>query len=422
MYLDTVPPARDRPGVRHYGLDWLRIAAFGLLIFYHIGMVFSPWRWVIKAPVLIDWLTVPMALLTPWRLPLLFAVSGYASRRLYEKSPSLRAFLGSRNKRLLIPLAFGMLVIAPIEIWVRVQEGGYAHSLGHFWAVDYWRWGRFFGVDLPSWEHLWVVAYLWTYTAVLCGLIALAPNLPRRLSRLLERVDHRARLLWFPAAGLALAKLSLMFLVPERQGVTTDWGGHAAYFPILLFGFALGGTDALWPSLKRLFRPALVVALVTGVIVAALEYHYEADVTPPHALMALDRMARLTMAWSMILVLLHVAQTWWNRDHRWRPTLVEAVFPFYIIHHPIIIMTTWYLAPLHLAEGAEFLILLATTVSGCFAFYAIGSRIPWLRPLIGLGVAKRGASAKRSDHDRSDRMDAAGARRRGHIGTRDDRA
>jgi peptidoglycan/LPS O-acetylase OafA/YrhL len=340
--------------------------------------------------VLIDWLTVPMALLTPWRLPLLFAVSGYASRRLYEKSPSLRAFLVSRNKRLLIPLAFAMVTIVPVEVWIRVQEGGYSSSLGHFWTIDYWRWGRFFGVDLPSWEHLWFVAYLWTYTAVLCGLIALAgPTLPARLSALLERLDHRSRLLWLPAAGLAFAKLSLMFVVPERQGVTTDWGGHAAYFPILLFGFALGGTEAVWPGIKRLFHPALAVALVSGVIVAALDYHYAAKFTPPHALMALDRMARLVMAWSMILVLLHVAQTWWNRDHRWRLTLVEAVFPFYIIHHPIIIATTWYLAPLALPEGVEFLILLGVTVAGCFAFYAIGRQVAWLRPLIGLGPKRR---------------------------------
>ena len=403
MYLDPKSPARDRTALRHYGLDWLRIGAFALLILYHIGMVFSPWRWVIKAPVLIDWLTIPMALLTPWRLPLLFAVSGYASRRLYEKSPTLRAFLASRNKRLLIPLAFGMAVIAPIEVWIRVQQGGYAHGLARFWAVDYWRWGRFFGVDLPSWEHLWFVAYLWTYTAILCGLVTLAgPALPHRLSRLLERLDRRARLLWLPAAGLALAKLSLMFIVPERQGLTTDWGGHAAYFPIFLFGFALGGTDALWPGLKRLFPTALGTALAAGTIVAALEYHYEAHMTPPHALMALDRMARLTMAWSMILVLLHVAQTWWNRDHRWRPTLVEAVFPFYIIHHPIIIVTTWALAPLRPNEGTEFLILLGATVSGCLAFYGIGSRIGWLRPLIGLGP-KRAATAGR---------DSAGSRAR----------
>ena len=39
------------PQRRHYGLDWLRIGAFGLLIVYHVAMVFSTWDWVIKSPV-----------------------------------------------------------------------------------------------------------------------------------------------------------------------------------------------------------------------------------------------------------------------------------------------------------------------------------------------------------------------------------
>lgn len=402
MTLDMAPPARGGSAGRHYGLDWLRIGAFGLLIFYHIGMVFSPWRWVIKAPVLIDWLAIPMALLTPWRLPLLFAVSGYASRRLYEKSPTLRAFLVSRNTRLLIPLGFGMATIVPFEVWIRVRENGYSFGLAHFWTSDYWRVGTFFGIDLPSWEHLWFVAYLWAYTAALCGAIAVAgSSLPERLSALLERLDHRARLLWFPAAALALAKLSLMFIVPERQGLTTDWGGHAVYFPILLFGFALGGTDALWPGLKRLFVPALAAAAVAGAIIAGIEYHYDGAIAPPHALMALDRMARLTMAWSTILALVHSAQTWWNHDHRWRPALVEAVFPFYIIHHPIIIATVWYLAPFALPEAAEFAILLAATVTGCVAFYLIGRRIGWLRPLIGLGPKRSVTADRDSDGSRA---------------------
>ena len=36
---------------RHFGLDWLRIGAFGLLILYHVGMVFAPWDWVVKSAV-----------------------------------------------------------------------------------------------------------------------------------------------------------------------------------------------------------------------------------------------------------------------------------------------------------------------------------------------------------------------------------
>ena len=112
------PPSRSR----HYGLDWLRIGAFGLLIVYHVAMVFSTWDWVIKSPVTYPQLIVPLALLTPWRLPLLFAVSGFASRKLFDKSGAPRAFVASRNRRLLIPWGFAMVALIPVETWVRALE------------------------------------------------------------------------------------------------------------------------------------------------------------------------------------------------------------------------------------------------------------------------------------------------------------
>ena len=67
---------------RHYGMDWLRIGAFGLLILYHIGMVFVPWGFQVKTAHPLAWAEIPMLLTSPWRLTLLFVVSGYASRAL----------------------------------------------------------------------------------------------------------------------------------------------------------------------------------------------------------------------------------------------------------------------------------------------------------------------------------------------------
>lgn len=45
---------------RQYGLDWLRIGAFGLLILYHIGMFFVPWGWHVKAAEPVEWAGWPM--------------------------------------------------------------------------------------------------------------------------------------------------------------------------------------------------------------------------------------------------------------------------------------------------------------------------------------------------------------------------
>jgi hypothetical protein len=64
------------PRGREYGLDWLRVIAFAILIGYHTGMYFVPWTWSVKNPEISEWLTWPMMFINRWRLPLLFFISG----------------------------------------------------------------------------------------------------------------------------------------------------------------------------------------------------------------------------------------------------------------------------------------------------------------------------------------------------------
>jgi len=391
---DPIPAATARTSQRHYGMDWLRIAAFGLLILYHIAMAFSPWDWVIKTEYAFGWLIPPMALLTPWRLPLLFAVSGYASRKLYDRAPG--EFARSRALRLLVPLAFGMAVLVPLEMWVRVMENGYPHGYLHFWAFDYWRSGIFWGREFPSWEHLWFVAYLAAYTLLLAGALALrGPQLMRAIGGVAEWLAMGRRLLWAPVALLAMARLALLFVAPERQGLLRDWGGHAQYVPIFLFGFALAGAPGLWPAIARNWKAGAALAALAGAVVVTVELSWPGAGVPPHEVMALDRAARTAMAWGMILALFHIAETRWNRDHPLRKPLAEAVFPFYIVHHPAIVLIAWYSLPLHLSAPLDFALLLGGTASVCAATYLVGRRIGWLRPLIGLNrLAKPESSAR----------------------------
>lgn len=395
--------AAHRPG-RHYGLDWLRIGAFALLIFYHIAMVFAPWDWVIKTDHRIAALIPPMALLTPWRLSLLFAVSGYASARLFQRSDGAGDFARSRAVRLLVPLAFGMIVLVPLEMWVRVMEHGYAEGYLRFWTRDYWRTGSFYGTVFPSWEHLWFVAYLATYTLLLAAVLAWrGPSVMGAIGRASEWASHGYRLLWAPAAGMILLKLALLFVVPEGQGLLTDWGGHAHYAPIFLFGFAAAGEPRLWPAMARLWRRALAVAAACGAIVVTVELAYPGSAIPPHGWMAAERAAAVAMGWAMVLALFHVADRWWNRDHRWRRPLCEAVFPAYLVHHPAIVLAAWYTLPLGLSPVVEFAVLTGCTVAACTLVYLLGRRVGWLRPLIGLASKPR-TIAPTAAHDRAARQ------------------
>ncbi|WP_066662821.1 MULTISPECIES: acyltransferase family protein [unclassified Sphingomonas] len=382
---------------RHFGLDWLRIAAFALLIVYHIAMVFSPWPWVIHTDYNFAWLIAPMALLTPWRLPLLFAVSGFASWHLFARSRGPRAFFRARNLRLLVPLAFGMVVLIPIEMWVRVVAAGYPHGYLQFWTSDYWRIGDYWGRSFPSWEHLWFVVYLWAYTAVLALILWRGRHhYDALVARFVPWVAQGWRMVWVPAILLVIARLGLQFVVADEQGLLRDWAGHAHFFPLFLFGFVLAGSPILWPTLRRVWGGALALAAVSGVAVLVVETNYPGNTVPPHWVMAVARAGQVTMGWAMTLVLIQFADRFWNRDHRWRKTMAEAVFPFYLVHQPAIVLIAWHTLPLHLSAGVEFLVLLGGTALACTLTYLIGREIGWLRPLIGLGPRAPMAAAQRS--------------------------
>ena len=124
MQQQTIAQSPDfRPGAaeRRIDLDWVRIAAFGLLIFYHVGMLYVSWGFHIKSAHRITALEPLMLVLNPWRLALLFLVSGVATRFMLRKY-ALGPLLRSRSARLLIPLVFGMLVIVPPQSYEQIVE------------------------------------------------------------------------------------------------------------------------------------------------------------------------------------------------------------------------------------------------------------------------------------------------------------
>lgn len=99
---------------RPYGLDWLRIGAFSLLIHYHVGMFFMPWGWHVKAATPVTGAVWPMMAVNPWRLMLLFVISVVVSHTLFTKLAAPGASAASLSARPLVPLLAGTpLFVAP---------------------------------------------------------------------------------------------------------------------------------------------------------------------------------------------------------------------------------------------------------------------------------------------------------------------
>jgi glucans biosynthesis protein C len=366
---------------RQYGLDWLRIGAFALLILYHIGMFFVPWGWHVKTAEPVEWVVWPMMAVNPWRLMLLFVISGVVSRALLAKLATPRGFATSRSARLALPLLAGVVLFVAPQPWFELRDRGiYDAGFVHFWLNDYFEFGGGRGTPLPTWNHLWFVAYLWAYSLVLAGLAALPAALRIRLQRGFDALLRGWRMVLLPIAWLAFTRLVLHPAFGETHALLDDPYAHAIYGFAFFFGVALAGSGSASDTILRHWRALLAFAALACASMFAV-YGLSDGTSAWETARAL---ARAVLAWCAILGLLGFAQTCLHHDGPVRRYLTEAIFPYYIAHQTIIIAVGFWLKQAGAEPGLAFGVILLTTVLGCALTYEIARRVNWLRPVLGL--------------------------------------
>ena len=114
---------------RRLDLDWLRIIAFGLLILYHVGMFYVSWDWHVKSSRANGALEPLMMLTNPWRLTLLFLISGAATRYMADKMGPW-TFTRARMGRLWPPLLLAVFLVVPPQTYYEVLESAQALAGG----------------------------------------------------------------------------------------------------------------------------------------------------------------------------------------------------------------------------------------------------------------------------------------------------
>jgi peptidoglycan/LPS O-acetylase OafA/YrhL len=408
MTTDLPRPAPAAVPGRRHDLDWVRILAFAVLIAYHSGMYYVDWDWHIKSPHASAGVGVFMMLTAPWRLGLLFFVSGCATAffvrrlgRVDAASPSTpsraRQLLRERSQRLLIPLAIGVwFIVPPQSYWEVVEKIAYPGTYLDFWAryaqgdTGFCRDGSC--LRLPTWNHLWFVAYLWVYAALLAAGLAVAPRALSRLRAWLASHVKGVAAIAVPAAVLAGLRLALVEHWPQTHALVDDLYSHSQYLFLFALGLALAEADAFWQTLRRARWALLAAAVLAWAVLVVYFAHYAGpDVAPPQALRLAMRALYGAQQWLAPAAALGFARAWNPGDSPARRYLTEAVFPFYIVHQTAIILIAEALKPLALPVGLEALALVAGTVASCFAAFEIVRRVGWLRPLFGLAPRRTGA-------------------------------
>ncbi len=389
----SAPAAARRPD-----LDWIRVIAFGLLILYHVGMFYVPWGWHVKSPRPVEWLEPVMMLTNPWRLTLLFLVSGAATRFMADRiSPGELA--KTRLARLAPPLIVAVLLIVPPQTYLEIVEklgfgGGYADfyrlylSAQGGWRVD--------GAPLitPTYNHMWFVAYLLVYSLILAALLAVARTLPARLESGMDQALRGWRLLAWPALALVAMRVVLAPMFEVTHALVDDWYTHAVSFSAFAFGYLMARSDRLRAGFIALRRPALAAALVGYGIWASYAWAYRGEgADPAPAMRLVGAIAYGVEQWGAIVAALGFGARHLTRGGPVLRYLTLGVFPFYIIHQTLIVVAAHHLARLGLPQALEAAILIATTFAGCLATYEAARRISFIGPLFGLKAQAAPSSA-----------------------------
>ncbi len=368
---------------RRTDLDWLRVSAFGLLILYHAGMAWSGWSWHLTSTDSIDWLREGMRFVNRWRMPLIFVVSGAAIMlALGTRSPG--AFALDRVRRLLLPLAFGMAVVVPPQVYLeRLYSGQFSGSFLE------WLPQAFVGVypaGNMSWHHLWFLAYVLVLTFVLLPCLLWARSTQGRAAH--ARAGHliaRTGLQWLMPLPLAAAMLWLAPISHNTNGLIGDWYGLAYYGVLLLYGAFLFGSPAVLAALNR----QRFLSLAIGIAAYALFYVVFVDGAVRPVIRPEDRPAYAllsavnTMAW--LFAILGFANRYLTRRPAFLAEASEAVYPFYMLHQTVTVIAVYWLLEIGVPPVAGFILAALATFLGTTAIYICVVRPLWfIRPLFGL--------------------------------------
>lgn len=400
------------PTGRRYDLDWIRVGAFLLLILYHVGMFYVPWEWHVKSTYQLPVLEPVMLFTNPWRLTLLFLVSGAATRFLADGftrdgQTGAGRLAGSRVLRLLPPLLFAMFVIVPPQSYYEIVEavariGPQPDPYHNAFTTEFWlRYATASGgwcdgdncLVTPTWNHMWFVAYLLVYSLILALLLALTFGRLRGFGGWLERGLNGWGLLVWPIIFLGLIRWGLASRFEITHDLVNDWYNHALSFSAFLFGFLTARSETLRQGFIRLRWPALVLALIAWAAFAGYAWDYRAeDAIPPDALRRVMRGVYAADQWGFVVAILGFGAKHLNHGGPVLRYLTIGVFPFYIIHQTIIVVLGHHLARLGMPLAAEAGLLIAATLAGCFLTYEVARQLGWCGLLLGFKPVRQAAN------------------------------
>ena len=354
--------------MRRRYLDNIRWVTVVTVVIYHVlfmhtstgakGLTLPPFREV-------QYVDALEYLLYPWFMVLLFIVAGMCSRYYLEKH-TVKEFVRSRTRKLLVPSTIGVLLFGWIQGWISMSMQD-----GSIMPEELPGFVKYIIITLSGISVLWFIQLLWVFSMVLA----------------LVRKIEKGRIYGLTSKGGITAALLL--------GIPAFFSGQVLNTPVIsvyrfgIYGFAffLGyfffAHDEVIDRISKFSVPLLVLSAALGAFYVYRHFGDNYAVMP-----VVGCVSAFSYAWAMCLAVLGCFRKWFDCAGRFASYMSSRSFGLYVFHY--LTMSAAALALYRytgLGALPTYLIIAAAGFLGGLALYEAVSRIPFFRWCI-LGIKK----------------------------------
>jgi hypothetical protein len=358
--------------VRLHYLDWLRVLAVLGVFYAHATNIYDSLYWHIRSGEPNAGLIVLVVFGTQWGMALFFFLAG-ASSWFALRSRTSSEYIGERFKRLIIPFIVGFTLLSPPQAYLlSVSQGLYHGTILQF--IPY-----FFEHIRISWNPQWIAAYgyhLWFLAFLFfVSLLTLPALLLLKRKRGLVLISRLATFGNKPAGlfvfviPIALIQIALRAPFPGYQG----WADFFIWLIIFVYGFMLLADSRFTTAILKQGKIALfvgIVSLLTMLIAnfAGVLSNWDSisSYTPGYMLYQL---LCSIVTWSWMIFALYFGMRCLNFRNKVIDYTNEAVLPFYVLHHPVIVVIAFYTIPWDINLGIKFLFVTTAALLATLLFY-----------------------------------------------------
>ena len=356
--------------MRKQYLDNIRWITVLLVVLYHVIFIYSG---------VVDQLSVGpfrdfqiqdsvLYFLYPWFMILLFVVSGICAR-LYLQKHSIRDFVGSRTRKLLVPSTIGLLVFQWILGWFSMTLNGAFQVM----PVDTIPGPVLYLIMAASGiGPLWYIQALWLFSMIL----ALVRKFEKkgRLYELCEKANLPVCLLLMIPVWAAAQILNTPVVTVYRMGL---------YGLSFFLGYFVFAHETVLERLSNYWQVLLGSAVVLG-IGYTLYYFGESFCADP----IVNNPFSIAYGWLMVLAILASMYRFGNWNNGFTRFMNRESFGIYVFHYLFLSIPVYLIGiPQTLPAWLCYPILGCSCIFGSIACFEIISRIPLIRWCV-LGIRK----------------------------------